>query len=74
MLLEALIVCAANLGFRQMVAVIGDSAAQAASIRLHESAGFRLAGALDAIGYKHGRWLDSVYMQRSLGVGGAAPP
>jgi phosphinothricin acetyltransferase len=73
-LLDALIARCTDAGFRQMIAVIGDSTLQAASINLHAAAGFRLIGTLDAVGYKHGRWLDSVYMQRALGAGGAAPP
>ncbi len=60
-------------GFRLMVAVIGDSANHA-SIRLHESCGFRHAGLLPAIGWKHGRWLDSVMMVRPLGPGASEPP
>jgi L-amino acid N-acyltransferase YncA len=59
--------------FRLMVAVIGDSA-NLASIRLHESCGFRHAGLLPAIGWKHGRWLDSVLMVRPLGPGASEPP
>jgi L-amino acid N-acyltransferase YncA len=61
-LLAALIEAAATLGFWQMIAVIGDSAKQAASIGLHEAAGFRHVGDLENIGFKHGRWLDSVLM------------
>lgn len=52
-------------GFRQMIAVIGDSGNQG-SIRLHESVGFVHCGTLRAVGWKHGRWLDSVLMQRAL--------
>ena len=59
--------------FRQMIAVIGDSDNQA-SIRLHEYAGFMHAGTLRAVGWKHGRWLDSVLMQRTLGLGATAEP
>jgi len=73
-LLDALIARCTDLGFRQMIAVIGDSTLQAASIGLHAAAGFRLVGTLDAVGYKHDRWLDSVYMQRALGAGADAPP
>lgn len=73
LLLAGLVDEAAARGFRQMVAVIGDSA-NAASIRLHEALGFRHAGILRAVGWKHGRWLDSVLMQRALGPGDAAPP
>ncbi len=60
-------------GYRQMVAVIGDSANDA-SIGLHERLGFRRAGLLPAIGFKHGRWVDSVLMQRELGDGAATLP
>jgi len=59
-------------GFRQMLAVIGDSA-NVSSISLHHHHGFRLTGIFDAVGWKHGRWLDSVLMQRSLGAGKDAP-
>jgi phosphinothricin acetyltransferase len=72
-LLEALIVACADVGFRQMVAVVGDSG-NLASIRLHERLGFRLVGVLRSVGFKHGRWLDTVLLQRSLGAGDAAPP
>jgi phosphinothricin acetyltransferase len=74
LLLGSLIASATDCGFRQMIAVIGDSTQQAASIALHAAAGFRMVGTLDGVGFKHGRWLDSVYMQRALGVGGDAPP
>jgi len=60
-------------GYRQMVAVIGDSAQQA-SIALHAAAGFRPIGTLEAVGFKLGRWLDSVLMQRPLGPGATAEP
>ena len=56
-----------------MVAVIGDSA-NAASIRLHEAAGFVRIGVQPAVGFKHGRWVDCVLMQRALGVGAATLP
>jgi phosphinothricin acetyltransferase len=72
-LLRQLIDDSSALGFRQMVAVIGGSD-NAASIRLHKAAGFALVGILKDVGYKHGRWLDSVIMQRSLGVGARTPP
>ncbi len=71
-LLDALVAAAAERGFRQMVAVIGDSANQA-SIRLHSKAGFAPVGRLPALGWKHGRWLDVVLMQRPLGEGAATP-
>ncbi|MFB4340704.1 MULTISPECIES: GNAT family N-acetyltransferase [Pantoea] len=60
-------------GFRQMVGNVGDSA-NAASIALHRSAGFTVAGTLTSVGYKHGRWLDTVLMQRTLGAGDSIPP
>jgi phosphinothricin acetyltransferase len=72
-LLTALIErCTAD-GFRQMIAVIGDTG-NAASIRLHETLGFTPIGALTAVGWKHGRWIDSVLMQRGLGAGATTPP
>ena len=54
--------------WRQMVAVIGDSD-NAASIALHRKLGFRAVGTLAGVGFKHGRWVDSVLMQRPLGRG-----
>lgn len=72
-LLEAVIVECTELGYRQMIAVIGDSA-NTASINLHRRAGFELAGTLPATGFKFGRWVDSVYMQRGLGEGGFSRP
>lgn len=72
-LLEELIRRCEAAGFRQMVAIIGDSA-NAASIGLHARMGFRHAGVLTAIGYKHGRWVDSVLMQRPLGPGDTRDP
>jgi phosphinothricin acetyltransferase len=73
LLLSALIAEADARGFRQMIAVIGDSA-QAPSIALHCSLGFTPAGTLTNIGFKHGRWLDSVLMQRALGQGAETLP
>lgn len=72
-LLAVLIERCAALGYRQMVAVIGDSG-NAASIGLHERLGFQRVGLLPAIGFKHGRWVDSVLMQRPLGPGATTPP
>ncbi len=60
-------------GYRQMVAVIGDSANHP-SIRLHEGLGFHHVGTLRSVGWKHERWLDTVLMQRSLGMGDDVPP
>jgi L-amino acid N-acyltransferase YncA len=72
-LLDALIEACAALGYRQMIAVIGDSD-NAASIGLHVACGFAHAGMLPSVGFKQGRWVDSVLMQRALGPGGAVPP
>ena len=72
-LLAALIDAATAKGYRQMIAVIGDSA-QSPSIGLHRRAGFTFVGTIHAVGYTHGRWLDSVIMQRGLGPGDTAPP
>jgi phosphinothricin acetyltransferase len=72
-LLGALIAECTALGYRQMVAVVGDSA-NAPSIHLHEALGFRRVGTLQAVGYKFGRWVDSVILQRPLGGGATAPP
>ena len=72
-LLAALIEKAEAMGFRRMIAVIGDSG-NAASIGLHGALGFHPAGLLPSVGWKHGRWLDSVLMQRPLGAGDATPP
>ena len=72
-LLDELITRCTALGYRQMIAVIGDSANEG-SIRLHARYGFRDCGTLKAVGYKHGRWLDSVFMQLALGPGDSTPP
>jgi phosphinothricin acetyltransferase len=72
-LLAALIAAAEARGFRLMIAVIGDKASLG-SVRLHESAGFQHVGLFEPVGYKHGRWLATVLMQRVLGDGAATPP
>jgi L-amino acid N-acyltransferase YncA len=72
-LLERLIAEAERSGFRQMLAVIGDSA-NAGSIELHRALGFRMVGTFDNVGFKFGRWLDSVLMQRALGKGAHTTP
>ncbi len=72
-LIEALIARCETQGYRQMIAVIGDSA-NAASIALHARLGFRFAGVLPAVGYKHERWIDSVLMARALGGGDQSAP
>ena len=61
------------LGYRQIIAVIGDSA-NAASIALHASQGFLRVGTMRSVGFKFGRWVDSVVMQRPLGPGDATAP
>lgn len=72
-LMGALISASAEKGFRQMVAVIGDSGNEA-SIGFHKSLGFTDAGVRRAVGYKFGRWLDTVEMQKAIGPGDRAPP
>lgn len=71
-LLPPLIDLCTQAGRRQMIAVIGDSA-HVASIRLHESCGFHMVGTIKSVGFKFGRWLDSVLMQRALGAGDTTP-
>ena len=73
LLMTRLIAEAEALGFRQMIAVIGNSA-NAASIALHAAFGFRLIGTLQSVGFKHARWLDTVMMQRPLGSADSTPP
>lgn len=72
-LLAELIRTCEALNYRQMVAVIGDSA-NAASIGLHASQGFLRVGILRSTGFKFGRWVDSMLMQRPLGGGDMSPP
>ena len=72
-LLERLVAECEARGFRQMIAVIGDSA-NAGSIGVHSACGFEMIGTHPNVGLKFGRWLDTVMMQRALGEGGAAVP
>mgnify|MGYP001423431543 CR=1 FL=1 len=72
LLAELIARCEAR-GLRQMVAVVGDSA-NLASVRLHQAFGFRLVGTLTSVGRKHGRWLDTVLLQRPLGEGDGTAP
>lgn len=72
-LLAELLARCEKLGYRQVIAVIGDSA-NAASIALHARFGFVRVGTLRSTGYKFGRWVDSVLMQRPLGAGDGTPP
>ena len=63
-----------GLGFRQMLAVIGDARPDSASVRLHERMGFSHAGLLKGTGYKHGRWLDTGFMQLEMNGGTTVAP
>jgi L-amino acid N-acyltransferase YncA len=72
LLMSELIVRCERAGARQMIAVIGDSA-NVASIKFHASMGFDHVGVIRATGWKFNRWLDTVLMQRSLGVGDRTP-
>jgi phosphinothricin acetyltransferase len=73
LLLPALISACEKAGCRQMIAVIGDSE-NWSSIKLHEKFGFARIGVLPAVGWKFGRWVDSVLMQRALGPGAETRP
>jgi phosphinothricin acetyltransferase len=72
LLAELMAQCEAR-GARQMLAVIGDSA-NAGSIGVHRALGFEHTGLMKSAGWKFGRWLDVVLMQRSLGLGDTLPP
>lgn len=72
MLLVELVRRCTELGFRQMVAVIGG--AHPASIAVHRSVGFEDQGLMKATGFKHGRWLDTAIMQLALGAGSTRDP
>jgi phosphinothricin acetyltransferase len=72
-LLNALIEASTAKGHRLMVAVIGDSR-QYGSIALHRNAGFTFCGTIHSVGYKFGRWLDSVIMELPLGEGDKSTP
>jgi L-amino acid N-acyltransferase YncA len=72
-LLQRLIAECEASGFRQMIAVIGDSA-NAASIGVHARCGFEMIGTHPNVGLKFGRWLDTVMMQRELGEGAGTVP
>jgi L-amino acid N-acyltransferase YncA len=73
LLLGAVIEASMAKGYRLMVAIIGDSRNQA-SIILHRNAGFRLCGTIHSVGYKFGRWLDSIIMELPLGEGDRSTP
>ena len=72
-LLSALLARCTEAGFRQMIAIIGDSANHG-SIGLHKALGFETVGTIRSVGFKHGRWVDSVLLQRALGGGDATLP
>ena len=59
--------------WRQMLAVVGDSG-NSGSIALHRRFGFELAGTLRSVGFKHGRWVETLILQRGLGAGDTQPP
>lgn len=71
-LLAALLEACEACGFRQVIALIAGT--EPASVALHARAGFVEAGRLRSVGRKHGRWIDVLYMQRTLGAGDTAPP
>lgn len=73
-LMVRLIAEAGGLGFRQMVAVIGDAHPQSPSVIFHEKLGFRHVGRFEGCGFKFGRWLDTIFMQLALGGGNRTPP
>jgi L-amino acid N-acyltransferase YncA len=73
LLAELVAICEAK-GFRQMIAVIGGGTEHPASVGLHVALGFRRIGVIEGSGFKRGRWLDTVLMQRALGAGKATLP
>ena len=73
MLLSRVLADCEALGLRQVIAVIGDSA-NAASIALHAALGFQRLGLARSVGFKHGRWVDTVWMQKTLNGGDAGAP
>ena len=72
LLLPALIEACAGTGYRQMFAYV--DADNVASLSLHEAHGFRRVGLLEGVGFKYGKWADSVLMQRAIGAGASTPP
>lgn len=71
--LSAVINACEAIGLRQMIAVIGDSGNEG-SIGLHRALGYEMKGVMPGLGFKHGRWVDIVWMQRDLNGGTATPP
>jgi phosphinothricin acetyltransferase len=74
LLLKQLVAECEAMGFRQMIAVIGDGGVNLASVRLHAGLGFELCGKLVGSGFKFGRWCDTVMMQLALNGGAATLP
>ncbi|HEV7416447.1 GNAT family N-acetyltransferase [Tianweitania sediminis] len=74
LLMQALIEACEKLGFRQIVAVIGDGSPSSASVKLHRALGFQMCGTMIGSGFKHERWLDTVLMQLPLNGGTSSPP
>lgn len=72
-LLSKVIEACEAMGLRQIMAVIGDSGNEG-SIGLHRALGYELQGTMPAVGYKHGRWVDIVFMQRPLNGGSGSAP
>jgi L-amino acid N-acyltransferase YncA len=72
-LLQRVIETCTTRGYRQMIAVVGDSGNEA-SLRLHARLGFRTIGQTLRVGVKFGRWVDIVHLQRALGEDSARPP
>ena len=71
--LSAVVAACEARGLRQLVAGIGDSG-NAASIGLHRSLGFEYSGISRSVGFKHGRWVDVIWMQKALNGGGSLAP
>ena len=71
--LSAVLAACERMGFRQVVAIVGDSG-NAASIGLHRALGFEQKGVGQGFGFKHGRWVDIVFMQKALNGGDSRPP
>ena len=69
LLLSELLAACTEAGMRQVIAVIADTG-DPASVGLHRAFGFAEAGRLTSVGFKHGRWIDTLLMQRALGTGG----
>ncbi len=74
LLMKSLIHECERLGFRQIVAVIGDGKPDSPSVLFHKRLGFRESGKLEGSGYKFGRWLDTTFMQLTINGGAEGPP